>query len=172
MRLLLKESYPKVAQCDLLQKRLIALSLLTRKVEIYSYSLFTNFMYSLFSFHAMVFEEVLPLYFTAPVYAGGLGVTSADFAKALSFFGIAQLVLQFDTYPRLTKRFSTLTLCRVAFLAFIPIYLILPELSVLREFANGSSTSWTFRMGYIFVLFFRYFGNCLAFTGLGIMVNI
>jgi hypothetical protein len=118
----------------------------------------------------MVFDEVLPLYFTAPVYAGGLGITSADFAKALSVFGVAQLVIQFDIYPKLTKRFSTLTLTRIAFIGFIPIYFIFPELTTFREWIGEGSESWTFRFGYVFVLFFRFFGNCLAFTSLGIMV--
>lgn len=122
----------------------------------------------------MVFDEVLPLYFTAPVYAGGLGVTSADFAKALSVFGIAQLIIQFQIYPKLTKPFSTLTLCRMAFVVLVPVYIFFPELSVLREWVsvNGESTSWTFRLGYAFLLLVRYFANCLAFTGLGIMVKI
>jgi hypothetical protein len=144
----------------------------------------SNHMYvhRLFSFHAMVFDEVLPLYFTAPVYAGGLGVTSTDFAKTLSVFGIAQLFFQFGIYPRLTKRFNTLALCRFSFLLFVPLYFLFPELSTFRVWiieqvisAGGGdpgSQHWLFRSGYMFLLLFRFFGNCLAFTGLGIMVNI
>jgi hypothetical protein len=126
----------------------------------------------------MVFEEVLPLYFTAPVPAGGLGITRTDFAKALSFFGVIQLVFQFGIYPRLTKQYSTLVLCRVAFLIFIPVYFLFPELNTLREWiaSNGqlssgnASETWTFRFAYLALMLIRYTGCSLAFTGLGIMV--
>ncbi|KAL0143609.1 major facilitator superfamily domain-containing protein [Mucor lusitanicus] len=106
--------------------------------------------YSVFGFHAMVFDEVLPLYFTAPVVAGGLGITRTDFAKALSFFGVIQLVFQFGIYPRLTKYYSTLVLCRLAFLMFIPVYFLFPELSTLRDWVASNisaeaSENWTFR---------------------------
>ncbi|KAG2208014.1 hypothetical protein INT46_010750 [Mucor plumbeus] len=135
--------------------------------------------YSVFGFHAMVFEEVLPLYFTAPVPAGGLGITRTDFAKALSFFGVIQLVFQFGIYPRLTKQYSTLVLCRVAFLIFIPVYFLFPELNTLREWiaSNGqlssgnASETWTFRFAYLALMLIRYTGCSLAFTGLGIMVS-
>lgn len=131
---------------------------------------------SVFSFHAMVFDEVLPLYFTAPVPAGGLGITRTDFAKALSFFGVIQLIFQFVIYPRLTKYYSTLVLCRLAFLVFIPVYFLFPELSTVRDWvasnaSNNASEDWTFRFAYLFLMLIRYSGCCLAFTGLGIMVN-
>ncbi|CAO3654534.1 unnamed protein product [Mucor fragilis] len=132
--------------------------------------------YSVFSFHAMVFDEVLPLYFTAPVPAGGLGITRTDFAKALSFFGVIQLIFQFVIYPRLTKYYSTLVLCRLAFLVFIPVYFLFPELSTVRDWvasnaSNNASEDWTFRFAYLFLMLIRYSGCCLAFTGLGIMVS-
>ncbi|EPB87675.1 hypothetical protein HMPREF1544_05558 [Mucor circinelloides 1006PhL] len=132
--------------------------------------------YSVFGFHAMVFDEVLPLYFTAPVAAGGLGITRTDFAKALSFFGVIQLIFQFGIYPRLTKRYSTLVLCRLAFLVFIPVYFLFPELTSFREWvASGisgeASEDWTFRFAYLFLMLIRYSGCCLAYTGLGIMVS-
>lgn len=121
----------------------------------------------------MVFDEVLPLYFTAPTYAGGLGISRTDFAKTLSLLGIAQLVFQFVIYPRLTMRFDTLVLARVSFFLFIPIYLIFPELSTFKDWITigSSSESWIFRLGYGMLLLVRFFGNCLAFTGLGIMVS-
>lgn len=125
----------------------------------------------------MVFDEVLPLYFTAPVAAGGLGITRTDFAKALSFFGVIQLIFQFGIYPRLTKRYSTLVLCRLAFLVFIPVYFLFPELTSFREWvASGisgeASEDWTFRFAYLFLMLIRYSGCCLAYTGLGIMVRL
>ncbi|GAN02943.1 member of major facilitator superfamily multidrug-resistance, DHA1 sub-family [Mucor ambiguus] len=132
--------------------------------------------YSVFGFHAMVFDEVLPLYFTAPVVAGGLGITRTDFAKALSFFGVIQLIFQFGIYPRLTKYYSTLVLCRLAFLVFIPVYFLFPELSTLRDWvasniSGEASENWTFRFAYLCLMLIRYSGCCLAYTGLGIMVS-
>ncbi|CEP19906.1 hypothetical protein [Parasitella parasitica] len=134
--------------------------------------------YSVFGFHAMVFEEVLPLYFTAPVNAGGLGITRTDFAKTLSFFGVIQLIFQFGVYPRLTRHYSILDLCRFAFLIFLPVYFLFPELSVLREWVAANhpgsdpSSDWTFRAGYLLLMLIRYGGVCSAYTGLGIMVRI
>jgi hypothetical protein len=119
----------------------------------------------------MVFDEILPLYFTAPVLAGGLGITSADFAKALSFFGVMQLFIQFGFYPWMTKSFSTLTLSRIAFVGFVVVYSAFPELATFREWVGESSESLNFRYGYMFLLLFRFIGNTLAFTSLGIMVR-
>ncbi|GAA5798147.1 hypothetical protein HPULCUR_003547 [Helicostylum pulchrum] len=131
--------------------------------------------YSLYGFHAMVFDEILPLYFTAPVYAGGLGVSLPEFAGLLSFLGISQLIFQFGVYPRMTRQFDVLVLCRVALFIFIPVYIIFPELSVYREWALSQlldgTTNWTFRFGYAFVLILRFFASCVSFTGLTIMVS-
>lgn len=123
----------------------------------------------------MVFDEILPLYFTAPTYAGGLGITLTEFAKALSFLGIAQLIFQFGVYPKMTRRFNVLVLCRASLFMFVPVYLFFPELSILKEWAgaqlvNTVGISWSFRIEYLSVLLIRSFGNCMAFTGLGIMV--
>lgn len=123
----------------------------------------------------MVFDEILPLYFTAPVYAGGLGVSLPEFAGLLSFLGISQLIFQFGVYPRMTRQFDVLVLCRVALFIFIPVYIVFPELSLYREWALSqlldSTTNWSFRFGYAFILIPRFFASCVAFTGLTIMVN-
>ena len=118
----------------------------------------------------MVFDEVLPLYFTAPTYAGGLGVSSSEFAKTLSLLGGLQLVFQFVIYPRLTLRFNTLLLCQFAFLVYIPVYLIFPELTTLLHMIPATN-SWTLRVVYTLILIVRYGANCLTYTSLGIMVR-
>jgi hypothetical protein len=118
----------------------------------------------------MVFDEVLPLYFTAPIYAGGLGITPSEFAKTLSLLGAMQLVFQFVIYPKLTKRFSTLVLCKFGFVLYIPIYISFPELTTLQQLVK-SSDHWLFRLVYMVLLIIRFGGNCLTYTGLGIMVS-
>ncbi|KAI9027375.1 major facilitator superfamily domain-containing protein [Phycomyces nitens] len=132
--------------------------------------------YSLFGFHSMVFDEILPLYFLAPTYAGGLGSTSPEFAKALSILGIQQIFCQFIVYPRLSRSFTTLTLTRIALVLFIFVYFLFPELSTFKDWIDVSIESevrrlWVFRTGYMSLLFIRYIGNCLAFTSLMIMVS-
>jgi hypothetical protein len=124
----------------------------------------------------MVFDEVLPLYFTAPTYAGGLGVTSTEFAKMLSILGVIQLFFQFVVYPKATRLWNTLQLIRVAFLVFIPLYFIFPELTPLRIWLEANVTDettkyWVFRGGYFALLFVRFLCNCISFTSLGIMVR-
>lgn len=136
-----------------------------------------NFYSSVFGFHAMVFDEILPLYFTAPTYAGGLGISLTEFAKALSFLGIAQLIFQFGVYPKMTYRFNVLVLCRASLFVFIPVYILFPELSLFKEWAgtqllDAVGLSWTFRLGYLSILLVRSIANCMAFTGLGIMVSL
>ncbi|KAG1058143.1 hypothetical protein G6F43_000087 [Rhizopus delemar] len=140
-------------------------------------SLLVVVVYSLFSFYAMIFDEVLPLYFTAPKYAGGLGLTSTEFAEMLSLMGITQLGFQFLLYPALTKRFSILGLFQFSLFLFLPICFIFPSLSSYKEWIaqhiqNQSTGALMFKCGYLFILLFRYLGNCLAFTSLGIMVSI
>lgn len=118
----------------------------------------------------MIFDEVLPLYFTAPVKAGGLGITSADFAKTLSFFGLIQLFIQFKVYPKLSQLHSTLTLLRLACLLFVPVYMCFPELTTVRNWIDDGSQNWTFRFCFLCLLFVRFFSSCLAFTSSAIMV--
>ncbi|OAD78155.1 hypothetical protein PHYBLDRAFT_140257 [Phycomyces blakesleeanus NRRL 1555(-)] len=132
--------------------------------------------YSLFGFHSMVFDEILPLYFLAPTYAGGLGSTSPEFAKALSILGIQQLIIQFFVYPRLSRSFSTLVMTRFALVAFVFVYFLFPELSTVKEWVNmaiedENTKDWVFRGVYMSLLFVRYLGNCLAFTSLMILVS-
>lgn len=119
-----------------------------------------------------MFDEVLPLSFTAPVQAGGLGITPADFAKTLSFFGIMQILIQFKAYPTLARLHSTLTLARVSFILVVPVYFAFPELTMIREWSSGGSQSWMFRLFFLGLLFIRYFAVCLAFTSLAIMVSV
>ncbi|CAO3614052.1 unnamed protein product [Mucor hiemalis] len=127
-------------------------------------------VYSTFGFHSMVFDEVLPLYSTAPSYAGGLGITPSDFAKVLSILGVLQLFLQFGVYPRVNRILPTLALVQIGFVMYMPIYILFPELTALKDLL-GSSDNWTFKLIYLFVLIVRFAGNCLTYTGLGIMVS-
>ncbi|KAI7895104.1 major facilitator superfamily domain-containing protein [Mucor mucedo] len=131
---------------------------------------------SVFGFHAMVFDEILPLYFTAPTYAGGLGISLTEFAQTLAILGVAQLIFQFGVYPKLTQRFNILVQVRVALFMFVIVYTLFPELSTLREWSGARFTSavgigWIIRIGYLSLLLIRFFGNCMAFTGLNIMVS-
>lgn len=129
-----------------------------------------------FGFHSMVFDEILPLYFTAPTYAGGLGISLTEFAQTLAILGVAQLIFQFGIYPKLTRRFDILVQCRTALFMFVIVYILFPELSTLREWSaahlvNAVGIGWTLRVGYLSLLLVRFFGNCMAFTGLSIMVK-
>ncbi|KAI8096311.1 major facilitator superfamily domain-containing protein [Halteromyces radiatus] len=141
-------------------------------------SVITIATYSLFAFHAMVFDEVLPLYFAAPTHVGGLGSTAQELAKMLSICGLWQLLSQFYIFPWINKRYDTLDLTRCALLLFTVSYFFLPELSTYREWLIshvGSETSgkglYLLRAGYLTLLLTRIFGNCLAFTGLMVMVS-
>ncbi|KAI7862738.1 major facilitator superfamily domain-containing protein [Spinellus fusiger] len=132
--------------------------------------------YSIFGFHSMVFDEVLPLYFLAPSYAGGLGSTSVEFARALSIVGIQQLFCQFVVYPKLCRHFSILKMTRVCFFILTPIYLLFPELTTYKGWLEASvgdevARQWAFRSVYMLILSLRYFMNSVCFTSLMIMVS-
>ncbi|KAI9250000.1 major facilitator superfamily domain-containing protein [Sporodiniella umbellata] len=132
--------------------------------------------YVQFAFYSMIFEEVLPLYFTAPSYAGGLGVTSTEFAGALAVMGISQLVFQFAIYPAVAKRFSILSLVRFALVFCVPLFFVFPGLTsfkiwILEHAPDEATGKNLFKLGYGTLLLIRYFGNCLIFTSFSIMVS-
>lgn len=120
----------------------------------------------------MVFDEVLPLYFSAPAYAGGLGSDSQELAKALSIAGIEQLYCQFVLYPKLNHYLSSLEMTRLAFLLFIPCYIMFPQLATVKDMVDSTSSSiWYFRLSYMVLLLVRFFANTLAFTSMMILVS-
>ncbi|KAI9492746.1 major facilitator superfamily domain-containing protein [Zychaea mexicana] len=132
--------------------------------------------YSVFAFHAMVFDEILPLYFSAPRYAGGLGTDTTELAKALSVAGVQQLFCQFVLYPRINRHVSTLPITRIALCLFFPVYIVFPELTTLQNWLGTAVSSaaaqiWLFRCAYMSLLFVRYFASCLAFTSMMILVS-
>ncbi|KAI8364770.1 major facilitator superfamily domain-containing protein [Radiomyces spectabilis] len=132
--------------------------------------------YSAYAFHCMVFDEILPLYFSAPRYAGGLGSNSRELAKALSITGLQQLFFQFVLFPPLNRVWNTLILSRFSLITLVPVYALMPELSTLQEWLFAHMTDafarqWTFRFAYMTLLFIRYSLNCMALTSLIIMVS-
>ncbi|KAI9272620.1 major facilitator superfamily domain-containing protein [Phascolomyces articulosus] len=134
------------------------------------------FGYAVFAFHAMVFDEVLPLYFSTPRYAGGLGTDATEIAKALSIAGLQQLVAQFAIYPRLNRYIPTLAMARLALCLFFPVYILFPELTTLRNWLetilpSATSQIWAFRAAYMILISVRYFGCCLAFTSMMVLVS-
>ncbi|ORZ11183.1 major facilitator superfamily domain-containing protein [Absidia repens] len=138
----------------------------------------TILAYSLFAFHAMVFDEVLPLYFSTPTYAGGLGSTAQELAKVLSICGLWQLVSQFYVFPWINRRYDTLTMTRASLIIFAISYALFPELSTYKDWLADhveSETSgmglYLLRAGYLSLLTLRIFGNCMAFTGMMVMTN-
>ena len=134
------------------------------------------YIYRVFSFHAMVFDEVLPLYFSTPRYTGGLGADTTEIAKALSIAGLQQLTAQFLIYPRLNRIMPTLSMARFALLMFFPVYMLFPELTTLQRWLATTMLSevaqvWIFRVSYMILICTRYFGCCLAFTSMMILVS-
>lgn len=129
----------------------------------------------LFAFHCMVFDEVLPLYFSSPAYAGGLQSTSQDLAKLLSVCGLWQLLSQFYIFPWLNKFYSTLEMTRFSLILFAVVYFLFPELTTWKTFVEGhyagDQASIFLNLGYFALLLVRVFGNCLAFTGMMVMVS-
>ncbi|KAI9319787.1 major facilitator superfamily domain-containing protein [Dichotomocladium elegans] len=130
------------------------------------------FVFSVFSFHAMVFDEVLPLYFSTSVEAGGLGYDSQELAKALSIAGIEQLYCQFVLYPKINRYLTSIEMTRFGLILFVPVYFIFPELARLKAALVGiEGTVWIFRLAYLPLLLIRFFGNTLTFTSMMIIVN-
>ncbi|KAI9304268.1 major facilitator superfamily domain-containing protein, partial [Cunninghamella echinulata] len=139
-------------------------------------SIITIGAYALFAFHAMVFDEVLPLFFSTPTEFGGLGSTSQQLAKLLSVCGLWQLLSQFYVFPWLNKYYSTLELTRVSLLLFATVYFFFPELTNWKNFVDGryggtDHAELILNTGYFVLLLVRVFGNCLAFTGMMVMVS-
>ncbi|KAI8979066.1 major facilitator superfamily domain-containing protein [Mycotypha africana] len=133
---------------------------------------------AMYSTQSMIFNEALPLYSTAPPYAGGLGLTSRELANMLTFFGLFQIFFQFAIYPALTARFNTVVLCRIAYVGFIIAYILLPELTLLKlsillqQQVEGFQAPWVLTLCYGFLLLIRFTAATIVVTGFTIMVYI
>ncbi|KAI8988146.1 major facilitator superfamily domain-containing protein [Mycotypha africana] len=148
--------------------------------------------YFVYAIHSMVFDEVLPLYFTAPKYAGGLGISTQEFAEILSFFGLVQIVSQVVIYPRLTRHFDILSVTRWAFVLIVPVYVLFPELTSIQNWSlkiispflnfgsaisrgvaeNSGGNTLTLAIGYVILLSIRCVTTASTFTGFNLMVNM
>ncbi|KAI8979065.1 major facilitator superfamily domain-containing protein [Mycotypha africana] len=137
--------------------------------------------FTVFTFHTLLFDEVLPLYFTAPFSAGGLGLTTREFASILTSFGILQLVFLSFIYPRLAKYFNTLMLCRLACVLLVIAYMLFPDLTFIRKLSavikepftsNNNDESWLFTASYASLLTVRFIAHITIHTTFSIMVSI
>ncbi|KAF7729134.1 hypothetical protein EC973_004902 [Apophysomyces ossiformis] len=132
--------------------------------------------YAMFAFQSLVFDEILPLFFSAPIAVGGLGQDTTQVAEAYTLTGIQQIFLQFVVFPKVSRYFSTLTLTRFSMILFIFVYVLFPELSTWKHWisihiVDPASHPWLFKGAYFILLFLRYCGNCFSFTSYMIMTS-
>ncbi|KAI7866574.1 major facilitator superfamily domain-containing protein [Spinellus fusiger] len=131
--------------------------------------------YTLWGFQCMAFEEVIPLFYSTPLSAGGLGMDPQEIAKIFAVCGIQQTFAQFIIFPMLSQAFSTLTCARLALIVFVPIYILFPELSPLKEWMYGHTDQalawqWGFYLMFMVLLFVRY--TCSTTSHVSYMVLV
>ncbi|KAL0097833.1 major facilitator superfamily domain-containing protein [Phycomyces blakesleeanus] len=132
--------------------------------------------YTLWGFQCMAFEEVIPLFYSTPLSAGGLGMDPQEIAKIFAICGIQQTFSQFIVYPMLNRAYSTLTCARLALIVFVPIYMIFPELSPLKVWMfshteNENMWQWAFYISFMVLLFIRYTGSTTSHVSYMVLVS-
>ncbi|KAI9028351.1 major facilitator superfamily domain-containing protein, partial [Phycomyces nitens] len=132
--------------------------------------------YTLWGFQCMAFEEVIPLFYSTPLSAGGLGMDPQEIAKIFAICGIQQTFSQFIVYPMLNRAYSTLTCARLALIVFVPIYMIFPELSPLKVWMfshteNEDMWQWAFYIAFMVLLFIRYTGSTTSHVSYMVLVS-
>lgn len=121
------------------------------------------------SFHAIIFDEIYPI-FAASARHHGLQFTSSNIAASLSIMGPVICVAQLVLYPMLHNRFSPLALWRASaaiFMVVYPLFSLLPHISR-SDHGPSRVLQW---VGVIFLLTIRFIANVVAYTSISVLVR-
>ena len=120
------------------------------------------------SFHAIIFDEVYPI-FAATGHGRGLDFTSNKIAVSLSLMGPVVFIAALLLFPLLYDRCSALTLCRASACLFAVVY---PIFSLLPAFTSSCTLGKVVKWGILFTLLaIRFAANVIGYTSFGILVS-
>ncbi|KAI8393986.1 major facilitator superfamily domain-containing protein [Radiomyces spectabilis] len=130
--------------------------------------------YGLFSYQAIFYDELFPIWTASLRRSGGLGFDSDEIGTALAFCGVVTLFAQIVLLPYLTKRFGLMRLFRAVL--FILIFLYLGQSSV-RLFYNIPDLNgqldtklWVW-VGLLATVAIKTICHTIAFTACTILTN-
>eukprot|EP00887_Chlorella_sp_A99_P008220 scaffold12.g8220.t1 len=86
--------------------------------------------YALIAFLFSMVEELVPIYASAPLPEGGLGLSTTQLAPPLAFSGVVLMAWSLVGYPWLARAVGTMRSCRVGLWHVIPVVLALPAVSL------------------------------------------
>ncbi|CDH55440.1 member of major facilitator superfamilymultidrug-dha1 sub-family [Lichtheimia corymbifera JMRC:FSU:9682] len=130
--------------------------------------------YALFSFQAIYYDELFPIWSASPRNNGGLGYRADEIGIALAYCGIVTLILQLFFLPKLTARFGVLRLYRFVLAGCIPLYFMqgyvrwfyeIPDLHGARQ------TKFWVWVGILVTATFRTCYHSISYTACTILVN-
>jgi hypothetical protein len=114
------------------------------------------------------FKPSLPLHFT-----GGLGLPPRFVGMAMALLGVIGITMQLFLYPRLSSRFGTVRMWRVALFLFPVAYTVVPFLSIVPSTTAPPSqkTGPAIWIALACVLFIQVSGRTFALPAQTILVN-
>ncbi|PRW58585.1 glucuronokinase 1 isoform A [Chlorella sorokiniana] len=121
--------------------------------------------YGLIAFLFNVMEEVLPIFASAAVAQGGLGLTPAQLAPSLSFGGIVLCVYALKGFPWLMRRVGVVRALRLGLWLAAPMALSIPACSLFGGSLAPTQVALFLAMG------FKAVAGTSAFTACLILVN-
>ncbi|KAI9314036.1 major facilitator superfamily domain-containing protein [Dichotomocladium elegans] len=130
--------------------------------------------YGLFSFQAIYYDELFPIWTASPRTNGGLGYRTDEIGLAIAYCGVITLISQLFFIPGLTKRYGVLRLYRFVLLSAIPLYFFqgfIRWFYEIPDFHGETETKTWVWVGIFIVSTFKTFYHSICFTSCTILVN-
>ena len=129
---------------------------------------FANIDTSCVALHAIIFDEIFPVY-AAQASPNGLGFSAHDIAAALAAAAPVIFLTQLVLFPMLMRRLATTTLWRgtaIAFMVIYPCFSIIPD--VRSKSSDNDSIIWPLLL---VLLCMRFVMHVISFTSIAVLVR-
>ncbi|KAK0384126.1 hypothetical protein NLU13_8215 [Sarocladium strictum] len=147
-------------------------------LDVFTYQTVINLAaYTVFAFHAVAYDQNLPVFLSYPVvehtpentklpfyFSGGFGLEPGQIGTIFTVYGITCCVVQFLAYPPLAKRFGVLRLLKLT-------STLLPFAYFLTPYAVLFPGRTTRLMMLLFAMFLKAFCIIIAFPSITILLT-
>ena len=103
-------------------------------------------LFSIWGFASVALKEVIPLWMLAPKHAHGFDFNVREIGLLFTIAGCAVLPAQLFIYQGVAKRIGVLWLSRACIVVVVPMVLLLPHISVLRN-VSATASWWLIAIG-------------------------
>ncbi|KAI7870222.1 major facilitator superfamily domain-containing protein [Spinellus fusiger] len=131
-------------------------------------------IYGLFSYQAIFYNELLPIWSASSRSVGGLGFSTNEIGLALAFSGVVTLFSQFFLLPYFVKRFGLVRLLRSVLFTFIFLYFtqgFVRYLYYIPDIHGQTDTKTWVWVGLLVSIAFMTVCVTISFTGCTILIN-